>query len=318
MYKLIRIFNQNRRQILIAILAIVFVLVILRVLNSFAQKTSEEKLQNLLIASNEIDTSTYNPSYSIVSGTKISDTVNKAATTIIDEFIKKCNEGKIEEAYSMLSKDCKEEVYKTLEDFREYYKRNFISKKDYTVQLWVANSLTYKVEFVQDALSVGKINDTEVFQDFYTIVIEDGEERLNISEYIGKVEIEKSSSSNGITIKVNYKNVFKDYEIYNVTIENNTQNNILLDSLESTKNVYLKGSKDDAIYSAYLYEINDSNFKINKTYKKTLDIKFNKQYTSKTNVTSIVFSDIILNSEEYESLKNKKEYTNRTSIRVAL
>lgn len=315
MYKLIRIINQNRRQILIAILAIVFVIVMLQILNSVAKKANEEKLQNLLNASNEINTSTYNPSYSVISGGTINKEVNQKATTIIDEFIEKCNEGKIDEAYNMLSTDCKKEVYPTLKDFEVYYKKNFETKKDYTIQLWVTNSLTYKVELVQDALSTGKIDNTGVLQDFYTITRENGEEKLNISEYIGKVEIGKNNTLKGITITINYKNVFKDYEIYNITIENKSENNILLDSLESTRNVYLNGS-EGATYSAYLYEISDNNFEINKNYKHTLNIKFNKQYTTKANATSIVFSDIVLNSIEYKNSKNKKEYTNRTNIQV--
>lgn len=315
MYKIIRIFNQNRRQILIAILAIVFVIGILQILNSVAKKANEQKLQNLLTASNEINTSTYNPSYSVISGETVKKEVNEKVATIIDEFIKRCNGGKVEEAYNMLSINCKKEVYPTLNDFELYYKRNFKTKKDYTIQLWIANSLTYKVELIQDALSTGKIDSTGVLQDFYTITKENGEEKLNISEYIGKVEIGKSITSKGITITANYKNIFKDYEIYNITVENKSENNILLDSLESTKNVYLNGS-EGATYSAYLYEISDNNFEINKNYKKTLNIKFNKQYTSKANIKSIVFSDIVLNSIEYKNSKNKREYTNRTNIQI--
>jgi len=317
MYKLIRIFNQNRRQILIAILAIVFVLGTIKILDIFYKKQEEEKLQNILNASNQINTSTYNPSYSVITGNKINEEVNKKAAGVIQDFIKKCNESKVEEAYDLISTDCKNEVYPSIDDFKVYYRQNFNTKKDYTLQLWVSDSLTYKVELVEDVLSSGKIGNGVVLQDFFTIVKEDGKEKINISEYIRKVQINKTNTLKGITVKVNYKNIFKDYEIYNITIENKSKNDILLDSLESTKKMYLIG-ENDATYTASSYELNENAYSINKNYVTTLNIKFNKQYTTNVTVKALVFSDAILDKNEYENTKNKKEYTNRMKIQVEL
>lgn len=318
MYKLIRIINQNRKQILIAILAIVFVIITIQVLDSIAEKSKEEKMKEFKNNISNYDTSTHNPSYSVISGGSVNQNTQNSVNEIIDNFINSCNNGKIEIAYSLLSDNCKEEIYPTLESFKEtYYNQNFKTKKQYSIQLWSKEDLIYKIQLLEDILSTGKVDTDTIKQDFFTIVKENGETKLNISEYIEKSIIDKTTNKEGITITANYKNVYKDYEIYNITIENATQNNILLNSNESTKTIYLKG-KNGAKYTAYIYEISSNNIKLNAYNKVTVDIKFNRQYSLNDTITLIAFDDIILNSQQYENTKNKLEYNDRIEIQIEI
>ncbi|MBO5413433.1 MAG: hypothetical protein J6A29_03940 [Clostridia bacterium] len=318
MYKLIRIINQNRKQILIAILAIVFVITTIQILNNVAKKSNEEKENELKNNNSKYDTSTHNPNYSIISGGSVSQSTQNTVNKIIDNFMTSCNKGDVQTAYNLLSENCKEELYPTLEDFtKNYYMNNFKTNKQYSVQLWSKEKLMYKIELYEDILSTGKVDTTTSRQDFFTIVKENGENKLNISEYIGKKIIEKSTTKEGITITANYKNVYKDYEIYNITIKNSTNNNILLNSNESTKTIYLKG-ENGAEYTAYIYEINSNVMELDSYNKITTNIKFNKQYSSNNGVSLIAFDDIILNAEEYENMKNKLEYKDRIKIQIEI
>lgn len=318
MYKLIRIINQNRKQILIAILAIVFVITTIQILNNVAKKSNEEKENELKNNNPKYDTSTHNPNYSIISGGSVSQSTQNTVNKIIDNFMTSCNKGDVQTAYNLLSENCKEELYPTLEDFtKNYYMNNFKTNKQYSVQLWSKEKLMYKIELYEDILSTGKVDTTTSRQDFFTIVKENGENKLNISEYIGKKIIEKSTTKEGITITANYKNVYKDYEIYNITIKNSTDNNILLNSNESTKTIYLKG-ENGAEYTAYIYEINSNVMELDSYNKITTNIKFNKQYSSNNGVSLIAFDDIILNAEEYENMKNKLEYKDRIKIQIEI
>lgn len=317
MYKLIRIFNENRKQILIAILAIVFALGIIHLLNGIYKNKNQAELEKLAKQERQINTSTYNSSYSVISGKQINENINKGSIAVIDEFIKNCNEKNIEKAYSLLSTNCKEQVYPSVEFFKLYVNNNFSTKKDYTVQLWQSDSLTYKVEFTEDVMSSGKIDSTNVIQDYYTIVKENGESRLNISEFIGKFSLNKVVTQKGITISVNYKNVYKDYEIFNITIKNNSNNNILIDSNESTKNMYLVG-ENGIKYSAYTHELDKSDYLVKQNYKKDFNIKYAKQYMTNRKISLLVFSDIVLNSDEYEKSNDNGKYNNRLKIEVNL
>lgn len=316
MYKLIRIINQNRKQILIAILAIVFVITVIQMLNNIAKKNNQEKINELKNNVSNYDTSTYEPNHSVISGGSVSEKTQNTVDEIINNFISSCNDGEIQTAYDLLSEDCKEELYPTLESFEQaYYKENFATKKQYSIQLWSKEKLMYKIEFYEDILATGKLDTSTSRQDFYTIVKENGENRLNISEYLGKTEINKTMTKEGITITANYKNVYKDYEIYNITIENRTENTILLNSNESTKTIYLKG-ENEAEYTAYIHEIKSTAMNINSYYKVTTNIKFNKQYSTSNKITLIAFDDIILDAEEYKNTKNKLEYKNRIKMQI--
>lgn len=102
--------------------------------------------------------------------------------------------------------------------------------------------------------------------------------------------------------------------MYNITIENATDNNILLNSSESTKTIYLKGNK--ATYTAYIHEIEKNAININKYNKVTTEIKFNKVYSETSRISSIVFSDIILNADKYNEAKNKLEYKDRLKLEL--
>jgi len=316
MYKLIRIINQNKKQILIAILAIVFGISFIQILNKMAKDEREEKLNELKNNSFSYNSSTYNPNYSIISGESVSENTQSTVNTLIDNFMNSCNNGQVQTAYGLLSKDCKEQLYPTLEDFKnKYYINNFKTKKEYSIQLWNTKNLTYKVELYEDVLALGKVERDNSIEDFFTIVKEDGQNKLNISGYVGKTEINKSETNKGITITANYKNVYKDYEVYNITIENNTENNILLNSNESTKTIYLKGQKG-VKYTAYIYEINRNDIELNSYYKVNTNIKFNKKHTTDDSITSMIFSDIVLNADEYENVENKLEYKDRIEIQL--
>lgn len=77
----------------------------------------------------------------------------------ISKFIDYCNTGKIEEAYNMLSSECKEEKYNTIEDFeKEYINKKFkIRICDYNT---IKQDEIYIVKLIQDFLIVGKENST--------------------------------------------------------------------------------------------------------------------------------------------------------------
>lgn len=318
MYKLIRIINQNRRQILIAILAIVFVILTIQILNDVAKKNKELKIKEMEneAMNKQYNSSVHNPSETIVSGDKIGESTQKVVEEIIDNFIKYCNNGQVEQAYKLLSTQCKEELYPTIEKFKQsYYAQNFKTQKLYGIQSWSSWPIIYKVELYEDMLATGKASTDVSIQDFFTIVEEQDERKLNISKYIGKEIINKENTKNGITIKVNYKNIYKDYEIYNITIENATNNNILLNSGESTKTIYLEG-ENSIKYEAYIYEISDVAMNLNSYYKVTTNIKFSKPYLTSSNVEALVLEDIILNADEYNKAQNKTKYENRLNIQV--
>ena len=58
---------------------------------------------------------------SMVSGGSVSEKTMKNVNETVKEFVDKCNDNKPEEAYDMLTDNCKEAIYPNYEDFYENY-----------------------------------------------------------------------------------------------------------------------------------------------------------------------------------------------------
>ena len=161
---IIRFYNQNRKLFWTVILTIIAVIALIQILNKFA-----EKKINLQGANRDI---TYNrkkdPNYAIISENKVDST----ASNVISFFINYCNNGRIQNAYDLLSDDCKEVLYPSLEKFIDsYYNKVFKTKKLYKVQALVTNENTYtfQIDFTEDILATGKIPSGSII-DYYTVV----------------------------------------------------------------------------------------------------------------------------------------------------
>ena len=130
MYKLMRFYNQNRKTIWGLLAGILIVFVLLQLINSWSKKKTEkkqseyEKPQTTNVQYNDISLETEK---SVVSGDKVSNK-QKDMIKVIDEFFKYCNEQKIQEAYDLLTEECKDELYSSLQVFYETYYKSYIKR----------------------------------------------------------------------------------------------------------------------------------------------------------------------------------------------
>lgn len=306
MYRLIRFYNQNRRRILIIILIIVFILGIIQLLNYFSRmKIAKEDKQNALIENTEINKDVVSEK-SLISGQNVSGTQLNSETELIDEFIKHCNNKDLNSAYEMLSEECKEEMFPTIDDFyNNYYKNLFNEYKTYTVENWIGS--TYQVRFTGDILSTGNLNTNETKQDYITIVQNNNENKLNINSYIERKMPNEVTEENNVKVTIKSIDTYMDYEIYNLSIQNNSDNSILLDTNNDTKSVYLLDSRDMKYYF-YSNEIIANRLMVKSKFTNDLKIKFTNSYSSSRKISSLVFSKMVLNYDEYKNLENKEEY----------
>ena len=315
MYKLIRFYNQNRKKIFKIILIIVFIFAIIQLLNYFSKISKENvDMKNVNIVNNFNNTHQELVSNkSVITGERVSENKLKSDLDIINKFMEYCNEGSIEKAYNLLSDDCKEVLFETKEDFKDNYYDSIFNKetKLYTVENWTSN--TYKVNISNNILATGKI--TNNFMDYFTVVKENDEYKLNIKNYIGKENINKETENNNIKIKILKKDIYMDYEIYDIQIMNNSDDNILLDTKRNTKTVYLQDSKNVKYY-AYTNEVIDNDFIVRKGKMKNIRIKFSSGFSSNRKIEYMIFSDLVLNFNEYEDYENKEDYTDIYKLNV--
>lgn len=310
MYKFMRYFNQNRKAIYKFILIIVFVLLIIKLFDTIAFQQTQSRINNVNSLKNDNVTVQNTPiisNQSAIEGGQVDTEKLDIAQELINKFISFCNESKIDDAYDLISKNCKEELFETVDIFKtDYYDIIFNNElKLFNIENWINN--TYKVDIFNDVLATGSI--TDEYTDFITVIKQGNEDeyKLNIKRYIGKRTINKETELENVKVKVLNKNIYMDYELYNIEIFNNSENDILMDTKNDTKTVYLKDTKG-AKYFAFTNEINDNEFIVRKDKSKNIKLKFSNDYSSSRKIKNLVFSKSILNYNEYDELENKDEY----------
>lgn len=237
---------------------------------------------------------------SVVTGEEITSS-QVTMLEYINQFVDLCNTQQVEEAYNLLSDECKEEVYPSLDSFkRNYYNTVFNGqKRNISVESWANN--IYKVKYEVDALSTGVYTEENTLQDYISVIKDDnGEGKLNVNGYIGRKEINKVKNNSNINITVLRSDSHMDYETYTYSMTNNTSNTILLDDKEDTNNMYIEDENGNQ-YTAYINELSDAELMLTPGETKQITIKYYNKYGLTKNIKNIVFNKIILNYNENEA-----------------
>lgn len=293
-----RFYDQNRKGIWIAVIIIALFIICLQLINSFVADENKNNTNSMNLNSSTVNTG--NRNFTVTSGntSALGESVSKSKveedSQLITTFFDNCNNENLEDAFNMLTDECKEEMFSTVDDLREYYYNNIFNgeRKSFEIENWANN--TYKVDIVPDMLATGKSNNGEVMQDYITV----NEGKLNINNYIGRTTVEESKEQDGVTITVNYKDTYMDYEKYNITVQNEGDTEITLDSLENPDTMYIE-DRNEVKYSSYNHEITKEQMKIAKGTTSTIEIRYYSTYVSTKDIRRIVFSDY--NNGKYEN-----------------
>lgn len=291
MNKIIRYYNQNRRKILSIIVVITFGFILLQFFNYLAANRAKNVNANTPITeSQNIGKDNININ-SALEGVKGGGITQKEAD-IIEQFIQYCNQGKREDAYNMLSKDCKEIMYPKISKFIEnYYQNNFTESKSYKIQRWTGS--IFKVDLKQNILHTGNISGDSK-QDFITVVYEDDDQaKININNFIGRIHLNKEASIDNLFIKILYKDTYMNYETYTFKIQNNNETDIYLGDLEKASTIYIV-DENNVKHSAYVNEITKEQIHIYPYSSKEVQIKFTNNYISGRDFSEIVFEKVLL------------------------
>lgn len=232
---------------------------------------------------------------------------------IIDQFITYCNEQRVDEAYSILSDECKEELYPNVDDFRNsYYNKVFNGhKKNVSIENW--NENIYKISINEDSLSTGQFTESNSLQDFIRIIGDsEGNPKLNINSYVGKEELQKTGSNRNVEITAIESDIYMDYQKITFRVINNTDSEIMIDDKIYSETMYIE-DENGIKYPSYSHEINDAELRLSPKQTKEITIKYYSSYGTRKNITSAVFSGVVYNYTAYsENTSIAKDYGNIT------
>ncbi len=268
MHKILRYIRQNRAKLIGIVVFILFAYTIIRTANEAYIEKGKDELES---SKNQVVTIERD------STVNLSD---KNCIKIINEFLNLCSNGKYEDAYSYLSKDCIDNLYNSVEDFEnDYCIAKGINKKGYSVKKSDISQYTYIIEF-NNMLSSGKANTTLTY-DYYTITVENKHDiKLNINSFVKTKNINKSAQLGDLKVVTQSCNIYKDYQEIVVTFFNDNEN-----AMKIGNNVYV---------------VDESNKKITQSSKESKVVKSKdelvvkyKFYQSKLqNLNKLVIGDI--------------------------
>lgn len=305
MHKLIRYYHENKDKIWKIILMTILIVVGIHIVNGIVKRNSTEDENNS--NTDAINVAQQNdkllPSETIISGQNVSTTKTKSNIEIIENFIQHCNNNEIQEAYDLLSNDCKGIMFPNVQRFYDnYYKTIFTEVKSYDLDAWITyGNVTYKVKLYNDIMASGKVSENYI-EDYYTVVNEDGQYRLNINKYIRKEELNQVGEKENIKITILNRRFYMQEEIYQIKVENNTNGTIMIDTKRDVESIFLTDNKGIS-HEWKNYELDNKQLIVEANQSKEIEVGFVKSYSKDIKTKKIIFSNIIRENNPEKSIK---------------
>lgn len=299
MEKLVRFWNQNRKDIIKIIAIIAFILIIIITVNLLLENNHSD---NQEIEKNE----NRQPSQSVITGIELPTETTQENVNIIQQFVDYCNNKDTENAYNLLSSSCKEEFNNDISVFiQNYYKPIFQTKKTYSMELWLnsVSSYTYQVKYYEDnLLATGGTSINSNIEDYITVVNENGESKININGFISSQSINRTASNSNVEITIHSRKIYKNYESYNISIKNNTQNNMKISDGSNSNDISLLDENNIA-YGSFINEIPMNLLSLTPGQKINIDIRFNKIYDTYRNIEQMQFTNLSIENQGVITIK---------------
>ena len=216
--------------------------------------------------------------------------------------MKYCNEGNVEEAYNLLTDDCKDALYNSLEKFKaEYYDIVFSGEKLYVKENWYTSGsyVTYRIDYTNNILADGGLKEGQSFADYITVIKKDDDSYgLNIGQFIMKKDLNKTYEDDDIKVEVVSKQVFRMYEIYQINFTNKTENGNNI--YDDAKTKWYIVDKEDKSYDVAISEIPRSYLNLTPIIPSKVEAKFIKTYNPDKTITKMVFKQLRVNDKYIE------------------
>ena len=313
--------NQNLRTILVTGIVVILLIVLLQgvygvvrsIRNEEFKKTSNLQNNNMQNTNNNAQNTNVQgnntQNNNLSSNLNFADTnMKKEEENVIEQFVDYCNNGKANEAYKMISEDCKKAIFPSIEDFKKNYLQ-FIFKEKRTakIQESMYGTKVYQLTYYANLLSSGGSSNSETMQDYVYFTEENGETKLNLNQFLMTEKINKVGQTAEVYATVTKKTTYVEYEEYQIQLTNKTEQTILLSSRKDGNKTVNLVDENDVQYSSNIDEESSAVLVIMPHETSILTIKFNKIYNLERGASKrIQFLDIVTNYEEYMKGKEAK------------
>ena len=316
MNNLFRKYNQNRKTIWAVIIIVAFFVILLQVIFGLIRSSKQKMWQQLAEETNkqlqngqangvgqENQVQQTNTVPSNNSSSYIKEQYRKTAQNIINQFAQYCNQNQIEEAYNMLTDDCKQVLFPTINDFKQnYVNQVFSEKRTAKVEQSMYEDGIYRVTYAKDLLASGGYAQEGTLQDYVKLeqTGNANETKISLKEFLQKETFNnKETTTNSIYMKAMQKQEYINYEIYKIQITNQSNQTILISAKEKNNAVHLIDQKE-VEYPSNIDEQAVEKLIVKPQATTILELKFNKMYNTNRKTKAIRFTDVITNYNQYK------------------
>ena len=258
---------------------------------------------------------TYTPHVSVLDDEKeVPEKYQKPIENTIDTYFNYCNNGEYEKAYNMITKECREKNYPTLEQFTEYINGVFEGKKKiYNIQNYsiVDNKYIYDIRILDDILANGTTDGYYYYEEKFIMIEEDGQMKLSIAEYIGDEQPNIVVENDDLVVEVTNKSVDYETETYSIKITNKTDKYIVIcDNTQDSEIILDLGEQ-----TRKPVNLTNGLFFIAPNSSKKQDLVFNKYYDNGLTSQKLIFNSIrILNSYDWHTGTTQDDLDNAVKL----
>lgn len=296
--KYIKFWRENKHKIMVVVIIVLIIFIINKILKNYNENVIPEP------------STTYTPHVSVLDEEEIvPEQYREQIVNLVDEYFNYCNNGEYENAYNLITQECRNAYYPTLDEFKGYVDEVFEGKKKiYNIQSYsiVDNTYVYSIRILDDILATGTTDGYYYYEEKLILKEENGEMRLSIGEFISQEQPNIIIEDDYMKVKIVRKTIDYETETYNIEIENKTDKYIVICDNSQGNEIIL--SLEDRDKKPANLEYSEIIVKPNSGIKK--DLIFNKFYDDGLTSQKLVFGAVRVLNEYDASLKTTEQNLN--------
>ncbi len=272
--------RRNRKKIIILLILWLVVIAV------------EYYLRNHQVITLDPPSTTYNPYNTVMSNDQeVPKEYQEPISNLIDQYFNYCNNGEYENAYNLITEECRKKNYPTLEQFQGYVDKVFEGKKKiYNIQSYstVDNKYIFNIRILDDILANGTNDGYYYYEEKFVLIEENGEFKLSIAEYIGDEDPEISVEDDNLKVEITKKSIDYKTETYTLQLTNKTDNYLVIsdNTIANEISLYLNGDERGPLNMEVAF------FSLAPHSKRTQELQFTKFYDEKVNSEKLIFNKV--------------------------
>lgn len=169
---------------------------------------------------------TYNPDTAIITDNSAPSKYQEKIKAVMDEYIRHCNNKEYQQAFDLLTDDCKDYLFdNNIIMFQKYVDNLFKNRKIYNYQSFsnFNSHYIYDVTILDDIGATGTTGNYDAYTEKFTFIRQsDGSFKISTGDFIRKVNVNKQLEDNNMVVILNCYYQSYNKVSYDITIINRT------------------------------------------------------------------------------------------------